>query len=393
MPVSELNLKVNISVGNEYLQDNGQTQLMFVFWGIIIPIIGVIGFIGNLLTIIVLFRIEMKSTTMYFLRVLVVTDTGIIIGCILGLSIISITQLYPQNPEMHYFTHVIYPYMYTPVNYIVMTLQFINVWVTVAVSIERYIAICHPFKAVHVCNKRNAFILIGSISFIAIVYNIPRCFAISVTPCIENTIDCFTIVTTIFGKTEGYEQYYAVYAYMVIIYIIPLVLLGILNTLLIIELMRMRRRRSESTSTILPTPKENSETNMSIVLFLIVVVFILCQTPGLVAQFWFLGQNVLTKWICVSNTLFELNSSVNFLIYTAVGRKFRKVLFKTFKFLCKRPVNPCKAMCSHSGTQMKTFSTRTAYYSDDELDGTCTLKSARCLLIKDDDARDVLERQ
>ncbi|XP_052268274.1 FMRFamide receptor-like [Dreissena polymorpha] len=206
MPVSELNLKVNISVGNEYLQDNGQTQLMFVFWGIIIPIIGVIGFIGNLLTIIVLFRIEMKSTTMYFLRVLVVTDTGIIIGCILGLSIISITQLYPQNPEMHYFTHVIYPYMYTPVNYIVMTLQFINVWVTVAVSIERYIAICHPFKAVHVCNKRNAFILIG-----------------------------------------------------------------------------------------------------------------------LVAQFWFLGQNVLTKWICVSNTLFELNSSVNFLIYTAVGRKFRKL--------------------------------------------------------------------
>ncbi|XP_052233478.1 FMRFamide receptor-like, partial [Dreissena polymorpha] len=80
MPVSELNLKVNISVGNEYLQDNGHTQLMFIFWGVIIPIIGVIGFIGNILTLIVLFNREMTSTTVYFLRTLVVTDTGIIVG-------------------------------------------------------------------------------------------------------------------------------------------------------------------------------------------------------------------------------------------------------------------------------------------------------------------------
>ncbi|KAH3863609.1 FMRFamide receptor-like [Dreissena polymorpha] len=372
MPVAELNLAVNISVGDGYLQDKGQKQLMFIFWGIIMPIIGVIGFIGNILNIIVLFRMEMKSTTIYFLRTLVVTDTGIIIGCIMGLSSVSITQLYPENPGMVHFTDVIYPHIYTPVNYIVMTLQFINVWVTVAVAIERYISICHPFTTVHICNKRNAFILIGSIIFIAVGYNIPRWFAITVTAC-DNKTNCFSIVSTDLGKTEGYEQYYAVYAYMVIIYIIPLVLLGILNTLLIKELMRMRRRRS------VPTPNENSETNMSIVLVLIVVVFILCQTPGLVAQFWFLGEDVLTKWLCVSNTLFALNASVNFLIYTAVGRKFRHVLFKTFKHVCsqRRSLNQNGSYSHNGGTEMTKLTNMQVYDSEDMTDETCTLKCKR----------------
>ncbi|KAH3814790.1 hypothetical protein DPMN_143302 [Dreissena polymorpha] len=250
MPVSELNLQVNLSVGGvPFKQDK---QLMFIFWGIILPVIGSFGLIGNILNMIVLFRMEMKPMTVYFLRTLVLTDTGIIVGCILGLSSISITQLHPDNPAMNYYTHVIYPHMYTPINFIVMTLQFTNVWVTVAVTIERYIAICHPFSAENFCNKRNTFILIGCISVIAIAYNIPRCFATKVTecdnitecvtscvgnrddcrsgampnvtqcdnitdcitPCDGNKRDCLSLVTTYLGRTEGYEQYYSVYAYM-----------------------------------------------------------------------------------------------------------------------------------------------------------------------------------
>jgi len=367
----ETNFKVNLSVGDEYLQDDNDTTatLMFVFWGILIPIIGVIGFIGNILTIIVLFRKEMKSTTVYFLRTLVITDTGIIIGCILGLSIISITQL---NPKMWLFTDVIYPFMYTPINYIVMTLQFINVWVTVAVSVERYIAICHPFRAVRFCKKRNAFILIGVISALALLYNIPRCFATTVTSC-PASHECHSIISTEFGKSPFYEKLYAVYLYTILIYIIPLVFLGILNTLLIMELMRMRKRRTVT------QVDENSENNMSIVLVLIVVVFILCQTPGLVAQFWFLGEQVLLKWLCVSNTLFALNSSVNFLIYTAVGRKFRKVLLKTFNVLVKRPVNEIRSSYSQNGgTEMTKLSPLPVAYDSEEVsDETCKFRCTR----------------
>lgn len=368
----ELNLKVNLSYGDDYIQDDGVNtrRLMFIFWGIIVPIIGVIGFIGNILTIIVLFRREMKSTTVYFLRTLVVTDTGIIVGCILGLSVISITQL---NPRMWLFTDVIYPYIYTPTNYIVMTLQMINVWVTVAVSVERYIAICHPFKSVKICNKKNALVLIGIITIVSLLYNIPRCFATKVSHCgPEVNHRCHSVISTSFGKSEFYEKIYTVYLYLLIIYIIPLILLICLNSLLILELMRMRKRRTPSNI------QENSETNMSIVLILIVVVFILCQTPGLVAQFWFLNADVLLQLLCVSNTLFAFNSSVNFLIYTAVGRKFRKVLLKTFQVLIKRPVNELKSSYSQNGgTELKKLNKKSlaAYDCEDNTDETSALKT------------------
>ncbi|KAL4239325.1 obsolete signal transducer [Mactra antiquata] len=360
-------LKVNLSYGNEFIQDseNPALELMFIFWGIIIPIISIIGFIGNILTIVVLFRREMKSTTVYFLRTLVVTDTGIIIGAILGLSVISITQ---RHPNLWRFTDVIYPYIYTPTNFYVMTLQMINVWVTVAVSVERYIAICHPFKSVKLCNKRNAYVVIGIITATAILYNIPRFFATSSLSCGDPDYpSCRTLISTDFGKAYFYEKVYMIWLYMLLIYIIPLVLLGVLNTLLIVELMRMRRRRSVSNS------QENSEANMSIVLILIVIVFIFCQTPGLVAQFVFLDPLVLLKWTCVSNTLFVLNSSVNFLIYTAVGRKFRRILLKTFQVLIKGPVTELRTSYSQNGgTELTRL--QGGNNDSDEMDETCNLK-------------------
>jgi hypothetical protein len=101
--------------------------------------------------------------------------------------------------------------------------------------------------------------------------------------------------------------------------------LFVLNLLIILELMRMRQRRAGMNI------QEDNEANLSLVLVLIVVVFIFCQTPGLLAQFDSLFDPiVMIKWLAVSNFLFVTNSSVNFLIYTAVGRKFRKVLMKFF---------------------------------------------------------------
>lgn len=335
-----------------------------MFWGIIIPIIGVIGFLGNILTLIVLFRREMKSTTVYFLRTLVVTDSGIIIGAIMGLSVISVTQL---NKEYWLFTDVIYPLIFTPTNYIVMALQTLNVWTTVAVSLERFVAICYPFISIRICNKRNAYIIIGATTLFSILFNIPRCVATSYTSCGEN---CYTIVTTEFGKRPFYTEIYSVWLYMCLIYIIPLLLLGVLNTLLIMELMRMRRRRS------ITNARENTEFNLSIILVIIVLVFIICQTPGLIAQFQFLDPVFLIQWTCVSNTLFVLNSSVNFLIYTAVGKKFRTILLQMFKHFIKRKSSfsgGYSRSCDREQTTLTTL--KETYHSAENGDELSALKA------------------
>ena len=332
MVVHEINFAVNISYNGEYMQDSCNTSvcwealyLQYVFNGILLPILSVFGILGNALTMAVLWRREMHSSTIIFMRGLVVTDTGIIIVACVAMAPYTLSF---YHPELKYFTDVIYPNIYTPCTFLIMTIQQCNVWITVSTSIERYIAICHPFRASKWISKRKTKISLIVITIASIIYNIPRCLAFKTkTPCEENgeTRDnCFVVLTTAFGSSP-YYQIYKVYLYAFLIYVIPLCILFVLNLLIILELMRMRQRRAGMNI------QEDNEANLSLVLVLIVVVFIFCQTPGLLAQFDSLFDPiVMIKWLAVSNFLFVTNSSVNFLIYTAVGRKFRKVLMKFF---------------------------------------------------------------
>ena len=306
-------------------------HVQYVVNGIILPILGVFGVFGNILTMIVLWRREMHSTTILFLRALVLTDTGIIIIAVIGITPYTLSFF---HPELKYFKDVIYPLMYTPVIYIGMTVQQINVWVTVSVSVERYISICHPFKAGKICTKRKTWMALIGITVFSIIYNIPRCIAFKAkSPCSVDQPDCYVLVDTDFGSSKFFSEIYMVWMYAILIFILPLTLLSILNTLLIVELMRMRARRLGTNI------QDDNEANLSLVLVLIVIVFICCQTPGLFSQFDVIFDAVFfIKWLAFSNTLFVSNSSVNFLIYTAVGRRFRRILLKVFKKLFGRKV-------------------------------------------------------
>ena len=64
-----------------------------------------------------------------------------------------------------------------------MTLQMANVWVTVSVYMERYIAICHPFRAARIITRRKTLIVIAAISCVSIIYNIPHLFSQHAVPC------------------------------------------------------------------------------------------------------------------------------------------------------------------------------------------------------------------
>lgn len=343
--MAEVNFMINLTYGEDAIPDDPAALesgflVQFVFWGIILPIMAFFGFLGNLLTMVVLWRKEMRSTTILYLRALVLTDTGVLILAVISLTPLSIAI---KTDQLYYFKEVIFPQIYTPCNYLIMSVQGANVYITVCVSIERYIAICHPFRALQLCTRKKALIAVICTCFLTIVYNLPRVFATASDKCTETngTSTCYVLYTTDFGNSVFYKTWYSGWLYCVIIYILPLSLLFVLNTLLILELMRMQRRRVIFNS----ANEQSDEANMSLVLVLIVIVFIVCQTPGLISQFDIFSYPVFLKWLAVANTLVVLNSSINFLIYTAVGRKFRKVLIR-------RVFRPCisKAALSRSQT-------------------------------------------
>ena len=332
--MSEINFKINLTYGGgSYIQDEGGNKdaffLQFLLWSIFLPITVLAGLIGNILTIIVLWRREMQSPTIYYLRALVISDSGILVTSVIALTPFACSN-YLESESMTIYKEAVYPILHTPVNFIMMFLQTANVWITVSVSVERYIAICHPFKAPKICTKKKALVVIVAILVSSAAYNIPRLFATRARECPEVTGRlCYILADTPFGKTTSYKDVYAKIMFCIIIYVIPLGSLLVLNVFIIMELMRMQRRARGANI------HDDNEANLTLVLVLIVVVFLVCQTPGLIAQFDWFNIDMFFRWLAFSNFLFVFNSAVNFLIYTAFGRKFRKVLIRVFHRIAK----------------------------------------------------------
>ena len=73
----------------------------------------------------------------------------------------------------YYFKHVhpiITPYIYL----LAMTSQTSSVYLTVTVTVERYIAVCHPLRARSWCTCGRGRIAIVIIGLLSMLYNVPR---------------------------------------------------------------------------------------------------------------------------------------------------------------------------------------------------------------------------
>ena len=84
--MAEINLKINLTYGDNFMGNVTRESMLwqFVCWGIFLPVVSLIGIVGNALTIVVLWRREMQSTTILYMRGLVLTDTGRLIALFLS---------------------------------------------------------------------------------------------------------------------------------------------------------------------------------------------------------------------------------------------------------------------------------------------------------------------
>lgn len=127
----------------------------FDFWcsGILINLIGVIGILGNSLSLIILSRPQMRSSINYLLVALARCD---IILIITSMFLFGFHSIYPYsyNDEtggsMFWFryTYNVYPRIIKYLFTLAVIAQTANCYLTLLVSLERYVAVCHPLRAV-----------------------------------------------------------------------------------------------------------------------------------------------------------------------------------------------------------------------------------------------------
>lgn len=127
----------------------------FDFWcsGILINLIGMVGILGNSLSLIILSRPQMRSSINYLLIALARCD---IILIITSMFLFGFNSIYPYSyaddggGSMFWFryTYNVYPRIIKFLFTVAVIAQTANCYLTLLVSLERYVAVCHPLRAV-----------------------------------------------------------------------------------------------------------------------------------------------------------------------------------------------------------------------------------------------------
>ncbi|XP_013417727.1 growth hormone secretagogue receptor type 1-like [Lingula anatina] len=306
-------------------------------WLIAPPILIIFGTLGNALSVCVLSTKKLRNlTTSLFLIVLAIVDTTVLFTGLLRywirhLSNVDIRHLSAVGCKVHVF--------------LVYTSLDVSVWLLMAVTVERFLAVCFPFRVKQLCTIDVAKVTIVTI---VAVLSLVNCHFFWTMGDVEYVIG---------NKTYTQRCTYAdvkYYAFMTKIWpwidfcifsLIPLTLMLLCNISITVGLGRSYYRRKH-----LPLQGDHPAsdvrmTTMTAMLMALSIVFIVTTVP---IAAYLIGQREWTKnadshtiaklslaWAIV-NILQYSNNACNFLLYCLSGPRFRKALTEIACVRCFR---------------------------------------------------------
>ena len=305
------------------------------FWlsGVVLSFVGVIGLLGNIIILVVLWKPRMRKNVFYNL--------------LFSLSCFDILFIISYGVSVAYKSLACYPFnrIVGSVAYPLLNIGISgSIYMTVAISIERYLGICYLN-----CNyRRKAWVFIAPVFLLTLTYNIPKL--------IERKFN-FSNGTLIaesesFRNDETYNYVYNLWGDILFNTVLPLIALLFFNGSIMV-----RMKKTSKTIIQLGNSYNRKGTGRitTKILFWIVLIFLILHSPRVAYKLLFyLGPEDKTTWYWVrpvARLALITNSSANFLIYCLVGKNFRTELVKV---LC-----PWKATALNSNYSRNTSSTST----------------------------------
>ncbi|XP_067683022.1 sex peptide receptor-related protein 2-like [Haliotis asinina] len=316
--LDETNLLTNLSLETKFTENRDILQTLFL------PIVVCSGIIGIVLTVIVLSRKTMCTSTNCYLTSLAVAD-------LLFLLIMSVQILLENAKNRISISEESEEILHHYLTILMNTFHVASVWVTVMLAVERYIAICHPLRAMAICTIKRARIVIISLFIIAFLIRIPKFFDLQFFFSKEAGI-----------WSLGYQTMYNQAWYSLIVdgffaAILPFTALLVLNVRLIVEIRRSSRylRYHLAADSSIQSVISSEQLKITLMLISIIVAFFLCQSPFVVynainafIKFRLSASPPSFEWYqSVTKILVALKSSCNFVLYCWFSEKF----WNTFK--------------------------------------------------------------
>ena len=311
--------------------------------GLSLPM-AVLGIVGNILALVVLRRYKHRQTTTVLFQALAVADILVLVS---GIVVRSARLIYPRSSFYTWF-HYMCRWMY-PTNYFI---RLIDTWITVLLTVDRFIAVCHPLQATRMCTMKRTYYSLVAVVVHSFLFSLPRYFEYQIVPGIypsTNRTGHFFATTPIVNN-QIYNVGYRICAFFVVMYLVPMVLLISLNASLLFALRKARRERS-SLRLASDHPRSITTRNNSSVTFIVITVVVMCvacNSSAMVSHILWSIQLTYKRYEIslnssrryasnISNVLVTLNSAINFIIYCLCSRNFRVILLGICSCRQRRP--------------------------------------------------------
>lgn len=277
--------------------------------GIILPLVGTFGLLGNAISAFIYSRKSMLSSLNVYLCALAASDTTIILTAFFLFFLESMRK-----------RSLIFSKIYAtlaPVTFpLGSTAQSLSVFLTVTAAVDCFILVTmSPSSKKRFCSVSRSLQVLAFIVTLAVLYNSPHMFEIRVIDCWslqfwEESVD---VCPTDLRVNETYFKIYYAWMYSIVMAVGPVTLLIILNTTIVITV-----RGSQ--------PQLDGDSDV-ITLVLVVCLFVSCNVLPLTVNFLELLLSIENSYLIdLSNLMVVVNSSCNFLIYYAFGSRFRRTL-------------------------------------------------------------------
>ena len=314
----------------------------FLIEAVLMGVLCVFGFFGNSLSTVCLWKDKSKTATPLLLISLECADTLFLVTVLLLRVFTSIETFTHRLPIVSELTPYIGKYVYP----CAMLTNMGTIYLTILVTVNRYISVCKPFDASSLCSiqqSRKQVVIVWIISFL---FNVPRFLEYEIVedfdPCTNETFA--RSLPSWLTVNPVYQIVYANTLYFIVMFLVPLTSLVFLNTSLVIALRRTRKKRERmraqkrsNSSSITGgcsgggggtgngnnnnASNNRSEDDITLMLIVVVVVFIVSQSPALVTQillFVLDGEltcpNTFFFYERISDLLVVANSSLNFIV-------------------------------------------------------------------------------
>lgn len=298
------------------------------------PIIISIGIIGNIFALLLLHRKWIRdSSVAFFLSILACTDMLFLISFF----------------TFRWLTNSIIPLDLADLNSVACKFAFytnslflaLSSWIIVAVSMDRFVAVFFPFKA-HYCSKFRAKIV-----SVCIIFTISSLYLYMFWAWHSHKGECtmkidYHVVTT----------QILIYIHLGLYPVLPGVIVFVLNTLIIIKTYQQSKNRQVITNS--RTSSTSVSKKMTFMVVMTTVTYLVLTLPmAIMYAMTFSSSSSEDSWGVQNETEYTLrnisdfchlvNSSVNFLLYSLSGSKFRKEaknMVKSWFKCCQSRVYP-----------------------------------------------------